>query len=132
MTSSVKSSTPSRCLLTEAGASAVTRCACWTVSATRSASACASPTRASGKVARADRTAPTRRHCAGRPGPAGADARDRLYPVCVDEMRAERDAIRAQIEAHGFNERLGSYTRTLDGSDLDASLFTLPLYGYVD
>jgi len=52
--------------------------------------------------------------------------------VCVDEMRAERDAIRAQIEAHGFNEGLGSYTRTFGGNDLDASLLTLPLYGYVD
>jgi GH15 family glucan-1,4-alpha-glucosidase len=52
--------------------------------------------------------------------------------VCVDAMRAERDVIRALIEAHGFNERLGSYTRTFDGSDLDASLLTLPLYGYVD
>ncbi|MCC6173921.1 MAG: glycoside hydrolase family 15 protein [Chloroflexi bacterium] len=52
--------------------------------------------------------------------------------VCVDEMRAERDAIRAAVEAHGFNEGLGSYTRTFDGSDLDASLLTLPLYGYVD
>ena len=52
--------------------------------------------------------------------------------VCIDEMRAERDAIRAEIEAHGFNEAVESYTRTFGGSDLDASLLTLPLYGYVD
>ena len=52
--------------------------------------------------------------------------------VCVDELRAERDAIRAEIEARGYNERLGSYTRTFDGDELDASLLTLPLYGYID
>jgi len=52
--------------------------------------------------------------------------------VCIDEMRTERDVIRAAIEAHGFSEAVGSYTRTFGGSDLDASLLTLPLYGYVD
>jgi GH15 family glucan-1,4-alpha-glucosidase len=52
--------------------------------------------------------------------------------VCVDDLRAERDAIRAEIEARGYNERLGSYTSLFDGEDMDASLLTLPLYGYVD
>jgi GH15 family glucan-1,4-alpha-glucosidase len=52
--------------------------------------------------------------------------------VCVDELRAERDAIRAEIEARGYNERLGSYTSLFDGEELDASLLTLPLYGYID
>jgi GH15 family glucan-1,4-alpha-glucosidase len=52
--------------------------------------------------------------------------------VCIDGMRAERDAIRAAIEAHGFSEAVGSYTRTFGGSDIDASLLTLPLYDYVD
>jgi GH15 family glucan-1,4-alpha-glucosidase len=50
----------------------------------------------------------------------------------VDHFRAERDAIRAEIERRGFNGRIGSYTRVLDGDDLDASLLTLPLYGYID
>ena len=50
--------------------------------------------------------------------------------VSVDEFRAEREAIRAEIEARGYNERLGSYTRTFDGDQLDASLLTLSLYGY--
>jgi GH15 family glucan-1,4-alpha-glucosidase len=53
-------------------------------------------------------------------------------PVSVDEFRAAREAIRGQIEARGYNERLGSYTRTLDGDELDASLLVLPLYGYID
>ncbi|HET8632070.1 MAG TPA: glycoside hydrolase family 15 protein, partial [Thermomicrobiales bacterium] len=52
--------------------------------------------------------------------------------VCVDTFRAERDAIRREVERRGYNERLGSYTRTLDGDELDASLLTLPLYGYID
>ncbi len=51
--------------------------------------------------------------------------------ISVDLFRAHRDAIRAEIETHGYNTRLGSYTRTLDGNEVDASLLTLPLYGYV-
>jgi GH15 family glucan-1,4-alpha-glucosidase len=50
----------------------------------------------------------------------------------VDRFRVERDAIRSVIEVRGFNERIGSYTRLLDGDDVDASLLLLPLYGYVD
>ncbi|MCC6175651.1 MAG: glycoside hydrolase family 15 protein [Chloroflexi bacterium] len=52
--------------------------------------------------------------------------------ISVDEMRTERDAVRVEIEARGFSDELGSYTRTFDGNDLDASLLTLPYYGYVD
>jgi GH15 family glucan-1,4-alpha-glucosidase len=52
--------------------------------------------------------------------------------VCVDQFRAERQAIRAEIEARGYSERLGSYTRTFNGEGLDASLLVLPLYGYLD
>jgi GH15 family glucan-1,4-alpha-glucosidase len=52
--------------------------------------------------------------------------------VCADRFRAEREAIRAAIEAHGYNPRLESYTRTFDGDTVDASLLVLPLYGYVD
>jgi GH15 family glucan-1,4-alpha-glucosidase len=48
----------------------------------------------------------------------------------VDRFRHERAAIRATIEAHGFNEAVGSYTQVLDGQDIDASLLVLPLYGY--
>ncbi|MGI8485215.1 MAG: glycoside hydrolase family 15 protein [Thermomicrobiales bacterium] len=50
----------------------------------------------------------------------------------VDRFRIERAAIRDEVERHGYNEDLGSYTREFDGNDLDASLLTLPLYGYVD
>jgi GH15 family glucan-1,4-alpha-glucosidase len=47
-----------------------------------------------------------------------------------DQFRTERDAIRTAIETRGYNPRLDSYTRLFDGDDLDASLLTLPLYGY--
>jgi GH15 family glucan-1,4-alpha-glucosidase len=52
--------------------------------------------------------------------------------VSVDLFRADRDEIRKEIEAHGYNERIGSYTRTFDGDEMDASLLTLPLYGYIE
>jgi GH15 family glucan-1,4-alpha-glucosidase len=52
--------------------------------------------------------------------------------VSVDLFRANRDEIRKEIEAHGYNERIGSYARTFDGEEMDASLLTLPLYGYVE
>ena len=53
-------------------------------------------------------------------------------PIDVASFRRARDEIRATIERRGYNERIGSYTRLLDGDDLDASLLTLPLYGYID
>src|ERR687898_2458101 len=49
-----------------------------------------------------------------------------------DRFRSERDAIRTAIETRGYNERLGSYTRTFDGEEMDASLLTLPLYDYIE
>ena len=52
--------------------------------------------------------------------------------VPIDLLRANRGEIRREIEARGYNERIGSYTRTFDGDEVDASLLTLPLYGYVD
>jgi GH15 family glucan-1,4-alpha-glucosidase len=52
--------------------------------------------------------------------------------IPVNRLLAERGTLRAEIEARGFNERLGSYTATFGGDDLDASLLALPLYGYVD
>ncbi len=57
---------------------------------------------------------------------------DHLPNTDVARLRQARDDIRETIERRGYNERLGSYTRLLDGDDLDASLLTLPLYGYID
>jgi GH15 family glucan-1,4-alpha-glucosidase len=50
----------------------------------------------------------------------------------VRHFRTERDALAATIEAEGYNHDIGSYTRTLNGDELDASLLLLPLYGYVE
>jgi GH15 family glucan-1,4-alpha-glucosidase len=50
--------------------------------------------------------------------------------LSVDRFRHHRALIRDTVETRGYNERLQSYTRTLDGDDVDASLLLLPLYGY--
>jgi GH15 family glucan-1,4-alpha-glucosidase len=52
--------------------------------------------------------------------------------VSVDEFRTERQAIRAEIEAQGYNQRLDAYTATFNGDELDASMLVLPLFGYLD
>jgi len=52
--------------------------------------------------------------------------------IPVELFRVHRDEIRREIEARGYNERIGSYTRTFDSDEVDASLLTLPLYGYVE
>lgn len=52
--------------------------------------------------------------------------------IDADRFVIERDAIRAEVERRGYNEQLGSYTQVFDGDTLDASLLTLPWYGYID
>jgi len=48
----------------------------------------------------------------------------------VEEFRRVRNAVREEIETLGWSEELQSYTRTLAGGDVDASLLLLPWYGY--
>jgi GH15 family glucan-1,4-alpha-glucosidase len=55
-----------------------------------------------------------------------------LLDADVARLTSERDSLRTVIERSGFNDDLGAYTGTLDGDQLDASLLTLPLYGYAD
>jgi GH15 family glucan-1,4-alpha-glucosidase len=52
--------------------------------------------------------------------------------IPMDDFRAEREAIKSEIESRGYNSELRSYTQTFDGEDPDASLFTLPFYGFID
>ncbi|MGD9894749.1 MAG: glycoside hydrolase family 15 protein, partial [Dehalococcoidia bacterium] len=52
--------------------------------------------------------------------------------VSVELFRRHHRQIRAAIEAHGYNERLRSYTSTFDGDALDAGLLMLPIVGYID
>jgi GH15 family glucan-1,4-alpha-glucosidase len=48
----------------------------------------------------------------------------------VDRFAREREALGREIEARGYNEALRSYVSVFDGTDLDASLLLLGLYGY--
>jgi len=48
----------------------------------------------------------------------------------VATFTAARDRIREEVETLGWSEQLQSYTRTLAGADVDASLLLLPWYGY--
>jgi GH15 family glucan-1,4-alpha-glucosidase len=48
----------------------------------------------------------------------------------VDLFRETRDGIREEVETLGWSASLQSYTRTLAGGDVDASLLLLPWYGY--
>jgi GH15 family glucan-1,4-alpha-glucosidase len=59
--------------------------------------------------------------------------RDRFgLDIAADRLIAERGTLRAEIEARGYNERLGSYTTSFNDDTIDASLLSLPLYGYLD
>jgi GH15 family glucan-1,4-alpha-glucosidase len=49
----------------------------------------------------------------------------------VSELIQVREQIRAEVETHGYNESIQSYTRLLGGSNVDAALLVLPLYEYV-
>ena len=46
------------------------------------------------------------------------------------DFRRERDAIRQTVEAHGFNQALGSYVSELDGSKAMSSLLQAGTLGY--
>ena len=47
-------------------------------------------------------------------------------------LRAQREAVRADILAHGFDERLGAFVQAYGGRALDASVLLLPLVGFID
>jgi GH15 family glucan-1,4-alpha-glucosidase len=52
--------------------------------------------------------------------------------VSADQFRATAEEIRAEIEMHGYNEQLQSYTRVFGVPRVDASLLLLAHYGYID
>ncbi|HRA32400.1 MAG TPA: glycoside hydrolase family 15 protein [Thermomicrobiales bacterium] len=54
------------------------------------------------------------------------------FELPVARFVAERSAIRAAIEQQAFNPRLDAYAGALGGDQLDASVLTIPLYGFVD
>jgi GH15 family glucan-1,4-alpha-glucosidase len=66
---------------------------------------------------------------------------DRLIKLCkkyrwkgahIDMFIETAERVRRQVERSGYSERLGSYTRELDGSHLDASALAFSLVGYTD
>ena len=56
-----------------------------------------------------------------------------LAPLPIDAQRvaAERDAIRADMDAHAWNPRLGSYVGYYGADATDASLLLMPRTGYI-
>jgi GH15 family glucan-1,4-alpha-glucosidase len=42
-----------------------------------------------------------------------------------------RDEIRAAIEAHGWNDRVGAFTRSFGSDDLDAAVLMMPIVGFI-
>jgi GH15 family glucan-1,4-alpha-glucosidase len=52
--------------------------------------------------------------------------------VPLRQFANEREVIRTEVEARGYNRHLGTYVSVLDGDDVDASLLGLALHGYAD
>jgi GH15 family glucan-1,4-alpha-glucosidase len=49
----------------------------------------------------------------------------------LDRWRTERDAIRADVLANGYNERVGAFTMAYGTDALDASALRIPLVGFL-
>ncbi len=52
-------------------------------------------------------------------------------PVDVEHLRREREALRLDIDQHGFDAGLNSYVGYYGGRDADASLLLIPRMGYL-
>lgn len=50
----------------------------------------------------------------------------------TDRFSRARDAIREEVERHGFDPRQGSYVSVFGGDEVDASLLLLAIYRYAD
>lgn len=50
----------------------------------------------------------------------------------VERWRELRDRLRAEIDEHGYNEEIGSFTQTYGSQEVDASLLQLPHTGFID
>jgi len=49
----------------------------------------------------------------------------------LDRWRQERDKLCVAIMEHGYNRELGAFTMAFDDDHMDASLLTMPIYGFV-
>jgi GH15 family glucan-1,4-alpha-glucosidase len=54
----------------------------------------------------------------------------RISSMPKDLFEKERQSIREQIEQRAWNSKIQSYTKTLDGTEVDASLLRIPWYGF--
>ena len=50
----------------------------------------------------------------------------------LEQFESVKNKIREAIEERGFNPTLGAYTRTFDGTELDASVLVMPIVGYCE
>jgi GH15 family glucan-1,4-alpha-glucosidase len=57
-------------------------------------------------------------------------AREGVMSIDADAWTREADRIRDTVAREGYNESLRSYTATLGGDDVDASLLLLSIYGF--
>ena len=60
------------------------------------------------------------------------DAETHGFDAPLDKWRTNREAVRAEIMARGFNAKLNSFTQVYDGDQLDASLLLIPRTGFLD
>jgi GH15 family glucan-1,4-alpha-glucosidase len=58
------------------------------------------------------------------------EQRNAIHGAPIDEYKRERKRILQDIKQHSWNSRLGSYSSTLGGDQLDASLLLLSYYGF--
>jgi GH15 family glucan-1,4-alpha-glucosidase len=59
-------------------------------------------------------------------------AAGKLPEIPADRFAQERETIRQEVEARGWNAELGSYTQAIDGDTVDASLLLLPFFRFAD
>ncbi|MXP27762.1 glycoside hydrolase family 15 protein [Porphyrobacter algicida] len=58
-----------------------------------------------------------------------------LADICPEDAQRWHDLageVRARTLAHGFDEKVGAFTRVFDKPELDASVLRLPLVGFID
>ena len=54
-----------------------------------------------------------------------------LLTMDVDQLRALRDEVHADVLAHGYDAERGSFVQTYGSAALDASLLMIPLVGFL-
>ena len=50
----------------------------------------------------------------------------------AERWRGEADDLRDLVLTHAYNHKLGAFTQTLDGDQLDSAVLIMPLVGFID